>query len=223
MFFKKQDIIDGFYEEVGEGVVKFVSPDIVESYILKAFEDCYPKYHNKMVMETILTEDTKCEEILEIPLIVKKVCELKILNDSGTTRTFDIPLTDWDLLPEFSDASTRALKIHRELPACTLQLFAQGILEFLDEDRINVPSLTPIIQSMAVKYYTKLKAEAARKLDKEAYVIYQSQKNEALKEFHISLNQSRMAPMMCKYTSDKNRLRIANKNYQNIIQQVWKN
>ena len=223
MFFSKQDIIDDFLETVGEGVVKFVDTPTIEKYMLNAFKKCYPKYHNVIVISLVLENETDPETIIEIPNSVEKISELLLMNDGGNRITFDINLTDWDLMPKVSGSITRGIKIHRPLPACTIQIIAQGILDFCKEKIIDVPSITPIVECMSMFYFNKLKGEATRNRDKEAYVMYRNQKLDAQRDYMQSLNDNRMAPMLCKYSSDKNRLRIANKNYRNVIQILWRN
>jgi len=221
MIYNKNDILESFYTAIGSGVIKFVDSNETDRFIKDAFKECYPQYHTKMVMEKTFTGETEYDQIIEIPKSVKVIAEIELLKDSNTTRNLDIRMTDWDLLPEISGAETRAIKMHRKLPAGTIRLYAQGILDYYKEEEIDVPSIVPIVQCMAMFFYGKMKAEAARLRDKPAYVIYEACKRDAYRDYNGSLKINVMEPMIVKYSKDKKRTIIANRHYAHAVQVLW--
>ena len=219
MIYSKQDIIDTFLSQVSESGINFVTDEEIDGYIEISFQRCYPQYHLKMQLNLDISEEAEAELEIEVPTSVQKIAEIVVLKDDTIVK--NIRLTDWDLLPYINGATNRTLIIHRPMPACTLRILAQGVLDYFDEDHIDVPSLEPIILYMMVLYYQKMKNEATRNRDKDSYVIYQNSKNDALNDFKDSLNSNRMAQMFMQRKPDHNRKRIDLNNYINYAQVIW--
>ena len=233
-YYKKEDIFEEFYELVGESQIKFISESETERYMYDAFKRCYPEYHTKMRINYDLKSTLASDTELEVPKGIRKIAEIILLKNSDDTdlyssRTFyiddqtlykNVRLTDWQLVPDLTGAKTRYLLFRRPLPIGTIRIYAQAELDFYNEDVLEVPSIEPIAIYMSVKYFNKLKSEAVRNRDKEAYVIYQSAKNDALQDFRESLHTNRMAQMMIKKGREVKQQKIADTYFVNS-QMVW--
>jgi len=220
MIYSEDDIINLFLTQVSESGINFVTDEEILEYIKIAFQRCYPQYHLRMQLNLNIPQAVDAEYEVEVPINVQKIAEIEMLKDD-VNRYRNIRMTDWDLLPYINGANNRILIFHRALPACDMRILAQGVLDYFEEKRIDVPSIEPIILYMQVLYFSKLKAEAVRNRDKDSYVIYQNSKNDAYNDFKESLNTNRMAQMFMQRKPDHNRKRIDLQNFVNYAQVIW--